>query len=182
MFNIYYSNDMTFKDKLIIITIFVFIFSFIASLIFRNIAFILISILFSIFLFNIYLFNKQETKEFKEKLETQSRDILNNKLCIKPNKNNPFMNPSILDISENVNYKACNIDSMSIKNEINKFFKEPVFKDVRDIYNRNFSERQFYTVPSTTIPNDQETFSKWLYFRKYSCKENNGEQCLNNIM
>jgi hypothetical protein len=37
-------------------------------------------------------------------------------------------------------------------------------------------------MPSTTIPNNQEAFSKWLYYRKESCKEGNGEQCFNNIM
>ena len=91
------------------------------------------------------------------------------------------MNPNLLN-NTNPNYRACNIQIKKIKNKINDYFKIPVFKDVIDIYDRNFSERQFYTIPSTTIPNDQEGFSKWLYARDKSCKENNGERCYNNIM
>ena len=40
------------------------------------------------------------------------------------------------------------------------------------------SSRQFYTNPSTTIPNDQEAFAKWLYYNpEKTCKEGNGLEC-----
>ena len=35
------------------------------------------------------------------------------------------------------------------------------------------SQRQFYTLPSTTIPNDPNNdFGKWLYNSSQTCKEN----------
>ena len=34
---------------------------------------------------------------------------------------------------------------------------------------------------SGTIPNDRESYEKWLYYRDKTCKENNGIQCYNNI-
>ena len=34
------------------------------------------------------------------------------------------------------------------------------------------SQRNFYTTPSTTIPNDRESFQKWLYNTPQTCKEN----------
>jgi hypothetical protein len=93
------------------------------------------------------------------------------------------MNPNIVDTNNpNNNISACDIDNPIIKQEIDKYFKEPIYRDVKDIYERDFSQRQFYTLPSTTIPNNQEGFAKWLYYRGKTCKENNGEQCFNNIM
>jgi hypothetical protein len=100
---------------------------------------------------------------------------------VKPTKDNPFMNPNILEVS-NLDYSACDINNKRIKNGIDDYFKTPVYKDVIDIYDRKFSERQFYTMPATTIPNDQESYVNWLYSRGKSCKENNGEQCYYNIM
>ena len=93
------------------------------------------------------------------------------------------MNPTIIDYANsNNNIKACPFDKEIVKDNINTYFKQNVYKDINDIYERNFSERQFYTVPSTTIPNDRQSFEKWLYYRDKTCKENNGIQCYNNII
>ena len=172
---------MNFKDKIITISIFIIFISTIASLIFRNIVFLLFGIIIIVFLYYIYLFNNEMKTKLKEKMDVQDLDFLENKLCVKPTKNNPFMNPNILEKS-NLTYKSCNIQNKKIKSNMNNFFKQPIFKDVIDIYDRNFSERQFYTIPATSIPNDQEGFSKWLYGREKTCKENNGERCYYNII
>lgn len=172
---------MNFKDKLLFISGLILFISFIATLIFRNIAFLLFAIIVNVILFYVYLYYKDKRANIKEKLDNQHRDIINNKLCVKPTNNNPFMNPNILEVS-NLNYSSCDIDNIKIKKQMNNLFKTPIYKDVIDIYDRNFSERQFYTMPSTTIPNDQESYLDWLYSRNKTCKENNGEQCYNNIM
>ena len=39
------------------------------------------------------------------------------------------------------------------------------------------SQRQFYTMPNTTIPNAQDDFAKWLYANPKTCKEDQ-EFCL----
>lgn len=175
--------DISFKEKLIIIANFVFFFSFILTLVFRNIAFILFAIIFGIILFYIYLYYEKSVNKIEEKLDFESRAIINNSICIKPNKNNPFMNPNFVDTNNpNNDFKACHIDNPRVKEEIDKYFKDPLYRDVKDIYERNFSQRQFYTMPSTTIPNEQGIFANWLYHRGKTCKENNGEQCYNNIM
>ena len=41
-------------------------------------------------------------------------------------------------------------------------------------------ERQFYTTPINTIPNDQTEFAKWLYDSGPTCKEKTTE-CINTI-
>lgn len=172
---------MNFKEKLLIISGFICFVSFIASLIFRNIAYILFGLIICIFLFYIYLYNQEIKIKTKEGLDINDTDIIDNKLCIKPTKENPFMNPSLLN-KTNLNYQSCNFQNKKIKTEMNDFFKTPVFKDVIDLYDRKFSERQFYTVPATTIPNEQDKFAKWLYGREKTCKENNGEKCYYNII
>lgn len=172
---------MKFKEKLILLSGLILFISFIATLIFRNISFLLFAIIMNVFLFYIYLYNEEVRIKVKEKLDNEHRDIINNKLCVKPTNDNPFMNPNILEVS-NLNYSSCDIDNTKIKKQMNNYFKNPVYKDVIDIYDRKFSERQFYTMPSTTIPNDQDSYLKWLYSRKKTCKENNGQQCYYNIM
>ena len=175
---------MTFKAQIISIAVFIVIIGLILSLITRHIAFLLFGIIIDLFLLYVYMYDKHVKKETREQLEIQNRDIINDTICIKPTKNNPFMNPTIVDISNNTNknYKACDIDNVRVKNAIDTYFSGGVYRDVNDLYDRHFSSRQFYTTPATSIPNDQEAFSKWLYARRKTCKENNGEQCFNNIM
>lgn len=182
MYELIPSYDMTFKEKIIAIVNFILFFSLIASLVFRTIIFILFGLIISVLLYYVYLYNLEAKKELKEKLELRDNAIINNSICVKPSKDNPFMNPNITDKNKNYDIKACNVDNIKIRSEIDKFFKDPVYKDVIDIYDRNFSQRQFYTVPATTIPNDQSSFTHWLYHRDKTCKENNGNQCFNNIM
>ena len=89
------------------------------------------------------------------------------------------MNPNLIDKKRK--YKSCSIDNTNVINAINSNLEEKVFRESDDIYNKSTMDRQFYTVPSTTIPNERELFTEWLYERGPSCKENNGEQCYNNL-
>jgi hypothetical protein len=181
MITFFPSYDMSFKEKIITLSYLIIFISLITSLIFRKISFFLFGIIIILMLYYVYLYNQQSKNKIREELNIQNRDIINNKFCVKPNVNNPFMNPNVIQNTNN-DIKACFIDDAKIKKQINNFFKDPVYKDVNDIYDTNYSQRQFYTMPSTTIPNDQEGFGKWLYSRRKTCKENNGEQCFNNIM
>ena len=63
---------------------------------------------------------------------------------------------------------------------IKKKFNNNLFHDIEDVYDRKNSQRQFYTMPSTTIPNNRDTFQKWLYKTPKTCKEGNGNQCVAN--
>ena len=174
---------MTFKEKLLAIVNLIIFLSLIFSLIYRNIIFILLGIILIIFIFYIYLFDEQIKIDTNETLSNRNLGIYDNKICVKPSLDNPFMNPSIIDYNNNnKNIKACPFNKEEIDTNINTYFKENVFKDINDIYERNFSERQFYTVPSTTIPNDRQSYEQWLYKRDKTCKENNGIQCYNNII
>lgn len=103
--------------------------------------------------------------------------------CKTPSKDNPFMNPEIYDYNtQNMNTPACtSYNNKGLQNVSENIFNESLYRDVNDIFGKNNSQRQFYTVPGNSIPNDQDTFAKWLYARPRSCKEGNGLQCAANM-
>jgi len=122
--------------------------------------------------------NKSVTEKF---LKKKKLDIVDNRICSRSTVDNPFMNPSIADIALNPNHpSACDLENESVKTKVEGNFNSRLFRDVSDLYGKFASQRQFYTVPVTTIPGDQKGFGEWLYNRGPSCKEGNGLQCSRN--
>lgn len=96
--------------------------------------------------------------------------------CRRPTKDNPYMNPDVT----NFNTPApapCNSDDEQINNEITKSFNHDLYMDVDDAFEKMNSQRQFYTVPTASIPNNRDDFANWLYKSPATCKEDQ-EQCL----
>jgi len=110
--------------------------------------------------------------------EEDFKNLLNIKTCSKPNNNNPFMNALAYD--SRTRDPACDAinpeNQLQIEEEYNKY----CIKDISDIFNHNSGRRQFYTMPSTTYPNNQGGFANWLYKTPPTCKEGNGAQCVAN--
>jgi len=159
-------TKFNFIDKLNLIFLLSFIISIILILLNKfELSYILISIIIgflTIIIYNQYIENIKET--YKNK-------------CLNTSINNPFMNPNILYPSS---IPPCIIDN----DIINEMFLKNTFRDFDDIYNKKSYIRQFYTVPSKTIPNDRETLIQWLYNsnnNKKSCKEGNMYRCIKNI-
>jgi patatin-like phospholipase/acyl hydrolase len=50
-------------------------------------------------------------------------------------------------------------------------YLDNLYRDVGDLYGKSNSQREFYTAPSTTIPNNQTSFAKWCYSVGPTCKE-----------
>ena len=99
--------------------------------------------------------------------------------CRIPEKSNPFMNPTIY--GENNSQKPClSYNNKGIQKDIEEKFNRNLYRDVNDIFGKNNSQRQFYTVPGKTNPNDLESYKKWLYSTPPTCKEGNGLQCAAN--
>jgi hypothetical protein len=105
-------------------------------------------------------------------------DILNIKRCVKPSNGNPFMNPLVFD--SRLRDAACDAVKPENQIQIEKEYNKHCIKDISDIWNHNSGRRQFYTVASTTYPNDQGAFANWLYKVPPTCKEGNGAQCVAN--
>ena len=57
-------------------------------------------------------------------------------------------------------------------------FNEDLYRDVTDVFGKNNSQRQYYTVPGNQVPNDQGSFAQWCYGTPPTCKEGNRAACL----
>lgn len=99
---------------------------------------------------------------------------LNNKTL--PTKDNPFMNYNFMTDPKNKPKSVNSYNNTNVKDEINSYFNNNLYRDVSDLYQKNNSQRQFYSMPCTDIVNDQTKFAKWLYYTDKTCKED-GIKC-----
>lgn len=109
------------------------------------------------------------------------RIVKDGKQCVAPTDDNPFMNVSLADYRADSNRPAaCPIDDPEIKESATAKFYDNLFRDVNDVFGRTNSARQFYTMPSTTIPNAQDEFMKFCYgdMMKPGCKQGNLQKCI----
>lgn len=139
-----------------------FIYLLIFYLIFTtNRKYLFIPIIGLIIIVLIYQTRKPEREtDINKGKETFSESHYSEDLYIpQKTKDNPFGNIMLTDYENNDIYYHNNMDKFS--------------ETDNDIY----TQRQFFTMPSTTIPNDQTTFAKWLYRLPETCKENQ-KNCL----
>jgi len=120
-------------------------------------------------------------------LHAMSTDMTEKKSTIEPTVHNPFMNIQVHEYTNpnsqrNIEspYHNVSIENESIKNKISEKFSQSTdhaaftFNTMDSLFGRNTSERQFYTMPVTTIPSPQHEYAQWLYGTKgETCKENN---------
>lgn len=118
-----------------------------------------------------------------EKLENETRGEASDK-CTKPTIANPFGNFTMADMmtfDEKGNIvdrpPACDPNDPEIKKMIDESFNNNLYRDVSDVFGKTSSQRNYYTMPWTTIINDQEKFQRWLYLSPKTCKEDS-ENCL----
>ena len=97
--------------------------------------------------------------------------------CRRPTNDNPMMNPHALEFGNGDPPAACNANDEDIKDNMKVTFNHDLFRDVDELWERENSQRQFYTMPNTAIPNNQTEFAKFLYHTKNrNCKTDS--QCL----
>lgn len=89
--------------------------------------------------------------------------------CRQPTPDNPFMNPTINDFGLEIPPDACNIDDEDIQNKMIDAFNADLFRDVSDLFDRQNSQRQYYTVPHANPP-DTIALANWLYKPDGICK------------
>lgn len=97
-----------------------------------------------------------------------------------PTVDNPFMNAMPFDDRDR-GPASIQLGNPVKQMEVESAFDYGTYRDVDDVFNRNNSQRQFYTMPTTTFPGDQTTFANWLYKTPVTCKEGNGAQCVANL-
>jgi len=111
-----------------------------------------------------------------------------------PQENNPMMNVLLPEISYDPNRsEAAPSYNPEVEKELNnktkdyvvdttfgdgtnkqqEYIRRKLFSDLGDNYNFDFSMRNFYTNPNTTIPNDQGGFANFCFGEMISAKEGN---------
>ena len=114
----------------------------------------------------------EQLKRGKTKTEKSASD------CIYPKENNPFMNVLMNEYVENPQRnEACDVDDVQVKNLINDKYYKDAYREIDDVFDKKSSFRNFYTMPNTTIPNNQEDYANWLYgIKEKTHKEGNGNR------
>lgn len=172
-------RNMSLEEQLNATMRFVLYFSVVVYIVrqdYRVFFFVIFAAFISIIIYNYNRNVQNKRSQILEKLEL--RDERGKGLCVKPSKNNPFMNVVPTDYTEFPSRpRACNMSKRPVKKDVDKYFGEGLYRDVDDIFHRKASDRQFYTMPVTTIPNDQHAFAQWLYDAAPTCKEKTA-QCI----
>jgi len=129
-----------------------------------------------------YQIKKKKKKKVKEGFNKANFFNLKGNRFTQPTKKNPVMNVLLTEINDNPKRpEAAPAYEPSVEDEINTSVADPrLFQDLGDSIAFNQSMRNFYSMPSTTIPNDQEKFANFLYGDMPSCKEGNVLQCTKN--
>jgi len=87
----------------------------------------------------------------------------NNDKCTQPTIDNPMGNVLLNEYTDNAKRPAA-CYYPTVKDKVKSLLKQNVPTDQADVYSsRNQSFRAFYSMPSTTIPNDQEAFARAAY-------------------
>lgn len=173
------TDNMSYSEKLNSIFRLTFYIAVILLIIKKSYLYLYIAIIGAVV--TILLYKQYEYQNNPDKINIDNfsnRDSSNrsNKACNPPTRQNPFMNLLISDIESDPDHIACK-PTPKVKKEIEKNFNFNLYKDVDDVFNRRNSQRQFYTTPSTTLPNDQKSFAEWLYKVPSSCKSGDGNVC-----
>ena len=152
----------------------------------RNINSLFLAAITMVIIFLVYQNKNNQENYNKLNIDEENTEHLLNtndkNKCEESSVDNPFMNVLMTDYQDNPMKKpACKSEfSKPIKNDVELNFNENLYKDVSNVFNKANSQRQFYTNPNTSIPNNQGDFASWLYGVPKTCKEGNGEQCVAN--
>ena len=181
-------TDMSTFEKLNACMRFLLYVSLTLTILYWNISYMYISLIGGLLLFMIGSQQPTSKEQMMEQLNTEDQEAIKNGEygmtgvgvpCVSPQKNNPFMNVLLTDYVDRPNRPpACSTEEKDIKQKVESDFGYNLYRDVDDVWDRNNSQRQYYTTPSTTIPNDRDSFMNWLYKPRYVCKDGDLNACL----
>jgi Ca2+/Na+ antiporter len=211
MFELFPTEDMSFEQKLnavtrtlVLLTIMTFLYTKSTHILWVG----AVSVFFVYLLFNHKSGEKDEIAKKKEEgfqelnadatTPAQALYKVDNPVDVfqKPSAGNPFGNVLPTDYIYNPKRKPAppsgnsNV-SADIVEQAKQFVRnanpdqpditEKLFKDLGDEYVFEQSLRPFHSTASTTIPNDQQSFSEFCYGGMVSCKEGNAFACAKGV-
>lgn len=169
-------NEQTLEERLNSIARFGLFVALVLSLYKRDISY---AIIFPVVLVFTYLIYKNYKKENFSEIDEAHPDYNKQKIDQpepKPTLNNPFMNTMMNDYLDNPTkaeaptYYEDTEKAENLRNDITEKFNHDLYLGINDAYEKNNSQRQFYTTPNTSIPSDQEKYLNFMYPNMTSCK------------
>ena len=138
--------------------------------------YLLIIILIGLLTYFIYKYQENNMELFFNSYNNSNfnkiqKSLMKNPSNIEPTVDNPFMNIDLIGDDKTKEAAPSSWNNENIKENIEDKYNYNLYRDVGDLYGKSNSQRQFYTMPSTTIPNNQTSFAKWCYSTGPTCKE-----------
>lgn len=115
--------------------------------------------------------------EYQLKNASKNLPRIYRKSCLGPTKDNPMMNVPITAYGTEYPYESSCKETPESKESMEEHWNHGLFQDVSNLWGKRNSQRQFYTTPNTSIPNDQTGFANWLYRKPGVCKAGDQEYC-----
>jgi hypothetical protein len=104
-------------------------------------------------------------------------DVIGSKERTEPTAANPFMNVLLAEVGDDPTRPPAQ-NAEFLKRQFSTEFKDRVYGDPGDVFQKNQSQRIWAVQPNTNIPNDQESFQNWLFRTPgRTCKEGNAGAC-----
>lgn len=158
--------DMNVDEKLNALTRFVVYFGVLLTVIFSSVSYLYIPLIGMVLIYLIH-------EHYPDLVQKGGSPF------VRPTPNNPFMNVLITDYVENpARGPADDVENPAVKKEIEQHYGTGLYRDVDDIWDNRNSQRQYYSMPSSTIPNDRENFMNWCWKTPNTCKDGNLTRCL----
>jgi len=210
IFEFFPIETMSYEQKLNTVTRTVLILTIIGFLFTKSFRLLLISFITIIAIYLIYYYHEIEKSKVtnkkiqsvKEGFDGNAKDFYQSNnipiptdLFQNPDSHNPFSNILMTDYDYNPNKKPAppsfnkNINDQILNqakqtvidaNPDQPDIADKLFKDLGEQFVFEQSLHQFYSNPSTTIPNDQGAFADFCYGSMVSCKEGNAFACARN--
>jgi hypothetical protein len=165
------TDEMTMNEKLNAITRLVILLCITGFIATQNMNFVWISGVTIVCIILYYKLNAETVESFEKQ---------NFKQHTNPTDTNPLMNVLLPEINGNPKRKSAlksytpeteKIINDKVKKQLSKHVDPRIFQGVNNELDLEYSMRNFYTTANTTIPNDQEGFSKFCYGDMISAKE-----------
>jgi hypothetical protein len=168
--------EMTLIEKLNAIFRLSIYISILLYLLTNNYLYLYIMIIVGLFTCFIYYNQKDNIELYFNSIPNSDNNIIRervfeNNTDITPTTENPFMNINLITDNKEKDPAPPSWNDTEVKKEIEDKFGYNLYRDVGDLYGKSNSQRQYYTMPSTTIPNNQTSFAKWCYSTGPTCKE-----------
>ena len=138
--------------------------------------YLLIIVLVALFTYFIYKYQQDKIELFFNSIDNSNfnkiqKSLMVNDSEVKPTVHNPMMNINLITDDKTKEAAPNSWNNEEVKEEIEDKYNYNLYRDVGDLYGKSNGQRQFYTMPSTTIPNNQTSFAKWCYSTGPTCKE-----------